>query len=331
MNRSRRPADRSEPPPFLPAAGGSRLRPPSPSGSQSASGGFPGPDRRTPPTDRKRSGKHPCRGCPRFPDSVPDRLRRPVFVLPFGPTVTPMSKRTPKSTVRNAAERTAIGYVRVSTEGQATDGVSLDAQRNAITAYCQLNGLRLVAIEADEGISGSKTSNRPGLRRAVESACGSGAVLVAYSLSRIARNTIETLELADRLENAGADLASLSERIDTSGACGRMVFRMLAVLAEFERDQIAERTRLGLAEKRRRGEKTGGRVPFGYRAEDRGGTLVLVEDATEQATLAEARRLQAAGLSLRAIGAELTSRGMAPKAGGRWHAKTLRDAMARAI
>lgn len=192
-----------------------------------------------------------------------------------------MSKRAPKSTSPNASERTAIGYVRVSTEGQATDGVSLDAQRNAIAAYCQLNGLRLLRIEADEGISGSKTSNRPGLQRAVDDACKGGAILVAYSLSRIARNTIETLELADRLEHAGADLASLSERIDTSGACGRMVFRMLAVLAEFERDQIAERTRLGLAEKRRRGEKTGGRVPFGYRSEDRDGTLVLVEDATE--------------------------------------------------
>ncbi|MBL9118323.1 MAG: recombinase family protein [Phycisphaerae bacterium] len=240
-----------------------------------------------------------------------------------------MAKRITKTSGRNTSERIAFGYVRVSTEGQATDGVSLDAQRTAITAYCQMNGLRLVAIEADEGISGSKTSNRPGLRKAVDAACEAGAVLIAYSLSRIARNTIETLELAERLEDAGADLASLSERIDTSGACGRMVFRMLAVLAEFERDQIAERTRMGLAEKRRRGEKTGGQVPFGFRAEDQGGTLMLVEDASEQATLAEARRLHAAGLSLRAIGAELDAKGMAPKAGGKWHAKTLRDAMER--
>lgn len=243
-----------------------------------------------------------------------------------------MAKRTTKTTgsaARTATQRIAVGYVRVSTEGQAVDGVSLDAQRTAIAAYCSMNGLALATIEGDEGISGSKMSNRPGLERAVKAACDAGAVLVCYSLSRIARNTMQTLELADTLEKAGADLASLSERIDTSGACGRMVFRMLAVLAEFERDQIAERTRFGLAEKRSRGEKTGGRVPFGFRAENVDGRLMLVEEPTEQAAIAEAASMIEAGASLRAVGAILDGRGITPRAGGKWHPKTLRDAIAR--
>lgn len=236
------------------------------------------------------------------------------------------SKRNKATT----GERNAIGYVRVSTAGQAEEGVSLDAQREAIRSYCQLQGLRLVAIEADEGVSGSRMANRPALNRALDAACKAGAVLVTYSLSRLARNTRETLETAERLENAGADLASLSERIDTSGACGRMVFRMMAVLAEFERDQVAERTRAALAHKRAQGEKLGGRVPFGFTTEDRGGTLALVPVEAEQAAIREAIAMRDQGKSLRTIGAALDARGFAAKSGGKWHAKTVRSMLANA-
>lgn len=227
-------------------------------------------------------------------------------------------------------ERMAIGYVRVSTTGQAEEGVSLDAQREAIKAHCQLQGLCLVGIEADEGVSGSRMANRPGLRKAIESVSKAGGVLVTYSLSRLARNTKETLETAERLEAAGADLASLSERIDTTGACGRMVFRMMAVLAEFERDQIAERTRAALAHKKAKGEKTGGSVPFGYTAEDRNGKAVLVPVAAEQEVIRDAAAMQEKGMSLRAIGAELEARGIMTKTGRGWNPKTVRSMLSRA-
>lgn len=235
-----------------------------------------------------------------------------------------------KRNLGKTSDREAIGYVRVSTTGQAEEGVSLDAQREAIRAYCSLQGLRLLAIEADEGVSGSRMANRPALNRALDAVCERGAVLVTYSLSRLARNTRETLATAERLENAGADLASLSERIDTSGACGRMTFRMLAVLAEFERDQVSERTRAALAHKRDQGEKLGGRVPFGYTTEDRGGTLVLVPVESEQTTIREAAAMRAEGKSLRTIAAALESRGAMAKSGGKWHAKTVRAMLERA-
>ncbi len=67
-------------------------------------------------------------------------------------------------------------------------------------------------------------------RGGVRHACG--GVLVVYSLSRLARNTTETLELGERLAKAGADLVSLSEKIDTTSAAGKMVFRMLAARAQ---------------------------------------------------------------------------------------------------
>ena len=57
---------------------------------------------------------------------------------------------------------TAIGYIRVSTDGQAQDGVSLDAQRAKIEAWCSLNDYELTAVHVDAGISGKSALNRPG-------------------------------------------------------------------------------------------------------------------------------------------------------------------------
>jgi len=135
----------------------------------------------------------------------------------------------------------AIGYIRVSTQGQADEGVSLAAQRAKIEAWCSLNDAELVAVFEDAGISGGSMNGRDGLHAALE-ATTKGMALVTYSISRLARNTRDMLDIAERLEKKGADLVSLSERIDTTTASGRMVFRMLAVLAEFEREQIGERT-----------------------------------------------------------------------------------------
>src|SRR5436190_1461846 len=103
----------------------------------------------------------------------------------------------------------AIAYVRVSTPGQAEEGVSLDAQRSKITAWYDVMGYKLVQTFADEGISGHSMEKRAGLQAAVEAVCACSGVLVVYSLSRLARNTRETLDLGERLNKAGADLMSL--------------------------------------------------------------------------------------------------------------------------
>ena len=78
----------------------------------------------------------------------------------------------------------AIGYVRVSTEEQATEGVSLEAQRAKVVAYCGLHGLELAQTYADEGLSAKRADNRPGLQSAITHACESRCALVVYSLSR---------------------------------------------------------------------------------------------------------------------------------------------------
>ena len=201
---------------------------------------------------------------------------------------------------------TAIGYIRVSTEGQAVDGVSLDAQRAKIAAWCELNDYTLATVHVDAGISGKSADNRPGLQAALAD-CRKGSALVVYSLSRLARSTRDTLEVSDRLSKAGADLVSLSEKIDTTSAAGKMVFRMLAVLAEFERDQISERTATAMQFKKGKGERVGA-VPYGFNLAADG--VALVANAAEQAVIQQARELKASGLSLRAVAIELNKRAL---------------------
>jgi len=198
----------------------------------------------------------------------------------------------------------AIGYIRVSTEEQATEGVSLEMQRAKITAWSNLNDTELVAVYADEGLSG-KDTKRDGLQQALEAAKAHQAAFVVYSLSRLSRSTIHTLTMAEELQAHGCELVSLAEKIDTTSPAGRVVFRVLAALAEFERDQLSERTRHGMAQKKAQGFRIGS-IPHGYQLE--GGRLV--PHAKEQEMLKLVAELRAHGLSLRKISAELESRGV---------------------
>ena len=220
------------------------------------------------------------------------------------------------------------GYVRVSTTGQVEEGVSLEAQQAKIAVWAELNGYELAGVFVDAGLSGGRADNRPQLLAALNAVAKvKGAALVVYSLSRLARSTADTLAIAAELEKSNADLVSLSEKIDTTTAAGRMVFRLLASLAEFERDQVSERTKMALAHKKRRGERVG-RVPLGFELAADGKTLVPV--AAELAVVKLVAELWAKGMSLRAIAAELDRQGVPTKAGkGKWQRSTIQRLVAR--
>ena len=128
------------------------------------------------------------------------------------------------------------------------------------------------------------------------------------------------------MHKSGANLVSLSEKIDTTSAAGKMVFRLLAVLAEFERDLASERTRLAAAYKRARGEAWA-TPPFG-RAKDAAGRLV--DDPVEQRAIADVLTLRSDGLSIRAIVAAMNARGVPTRDGGRWHIATVQRILRRA-
>lgn len=222
----------------------------------------------------------------------------------------------------------AIGYIRVSTEGQVEDGVSLDAQRAKLAAWATLHDESELIVFQDAGISGSSMVQRPGLQDALDAVCQRKATLVVFSLSRLARSTRDTLTISDRLAKAGAELVSLSERIDTPSASGKMVFRMLAVLAEFERDQISERTRAAMAHMRKSRRRISRFAPFGWDFDATGSGLVV--NPAEQLVLARVREQRSAGFTLREIASDLDDEGVPTKRGGaRWSAKVVRTLLLR--
>lgn len=221
----------------------------------------------------------------------------------------------------------AVAYCRVSTAEQAAEGVSLPAQRARLAAYCESRGLSLVAVHSDEGISGSKTSNRPGLQAALEQACELKAPLVVYSLSRLARSTRDAILLAERLDASGAGLVSLTEQIDTQSPMGRYFYSNIAAIGQLERDLIAERTRSALQHKRQKGEKTGGLAPFGFDATADGR---LVENPGEQEALAYLRRARSRGTGYLRLARALERRGIPTKSGrSKWHPQVVKQILDR--
>lgn len=207
---------------------------------------------------------------------------------------------------------TAIGYIRVSTEGQGIDGISLDMQTAKIHAYCQLLDITLLGIHEDIGISGKRMVNRPGLQ-SVMALVDAKTIdhVVVYKLDRLARNTIETLQMVEAMDAKSVSLHSISETLDTRSAIGRFVIRTLASLAEMERDQISERTKDALRHKKNRGERIGGQPAYGWRVVDK----ELVQDPDGQALISRVRELRDSGSSTRQIAATLQSEGIRTRKG----------------
>lgn len=212
----------------------------------------------------------------------------------------------------------AIGYIRVSTERQATEGVSLEAQQARIEQWCQANGYELVKVEVDAGISGKSMETRKGLQAAL-AGLKKDMVLIAYSLSRLARSTKDALEIAERVSKKRASLVSLSEQLDGTTAAGRMMMQMMMVLAEFERNLIAERTSTALQHKKRSGQKYTNQTPYGFEAiEGR-----LVEVKAEADVVAEIQAERAAGKTLQSICDNLNDRAIPTKTGKLWQPATV--------
>lgn len=224
-------------------------------------------------------------------------------------------------------ENKAVGYIRVSTVDQAVEGVSLDAQRERIGLWCQGNDYELLDVHVDAGLSGGRADNRPGLQKAIDQACRNKAAFVVYSLSRVGRSTRDVIDITARLDKCGADLVSLSEKIDTTSAAGRMLFHILAALAQFERDLTAERTTAAMAHMRSQNRRISGHIPYGSKlAED---ATTLLPDDEELAIIDEMLSLHEKGSSYRAIAAHLNLKAVPSKLGGLWSAKTVRGVILR--
>jgi DNA invertase Pin-like site-specific DNA recombinase len=206
----------------------------------------------------------------------------------------------------------AIGYIRVSTEDQAREGVSLDNQKTKIRAYCELKEMELVGIIEDAGIS-AKNLNRPGVQRVLDMARRKEVdAVIVYKLDRMFRSTVDALETTKLFAKWGVSFHSIHETLDTQSAMGKFFFTLIAALAEMERGIIGERTRAALKHKRAKNEKTGRDVPFGF---DLSPTGFLAPNLAEQRAICLISDLRLKGYALRAICRELEREGYKTKSG----------------
>jgi site-specific DNA recombinase len=221
-----------------------------------------------------------------------------------------------------------IGYIRVSTEEQATNGQSLDAQRAKLEGYAKLYDLELVGVIVDAGMS-AKSLNRPGLKEALAMLKkGEAAGLLIAKLDRLTRSVGNWQELIDSYfgEKAGKQLLSVADCIDTRTAAGRLVLNVLLSVAQWEREAIGERTRDALQHKISKGERCG-KVRFGFDlAYDR---KMLTPNAQEQEAIRLMQELRNAGKSYAAIAAELNARGIQTKESKLWLPMTVRNILKR--
>jgi len=212
----------------------------------------------------------------------------------------------------------AIGYIRVSSAQQAQEGVSLEAQQAKIEQWCFANGYELVSVFKDEGISGKRMDTRQGLQDALAT-IKKGNAFVFYSMSRVARSTKDMLSIGDLITKKRADMVSVIEDFDTTSASGKLMFQMLAVLAEFERNLVGERTATVLQNKKANRQVYTNQTPYGFKAVN--GRLEQVKQ--EVKVVAEIQQARAKGQTLQAIADNLNSRGIPTKTNKQWQPATI--------
>lgn len=243
------------------------------------------------------------------------------------PGTQAQSARSRSTEVQHRAYLPALGYARVSTDEQAREGVSLEAQQARIRAYALAKDLPLGDILVDEGRSG-KDLKRPALQDLL-ARCDRGEVahVIVWKLDRLTRRTRHLLSLVEDLFLAKhIELHSVSESLDTSTPHGRFVLTLFGGLAQMERELIGERTRSAMAHLRANGLATS-HAPLGFRRNGSRERMVAVPAELE--TVHRILDLWRAGGSYAGIARELNQEGVSTKRGGRWYASTVRGIVRR--
>ncbi|MDZ4771983.1 MAG: recombinase family protein [Planctomycetota bacterium] len=184
----------------------------------------------------------------------------------------------PRTSVRVAV------YARQSVEDATSDFGSIDAQREAVSAYVASQREKgwtvLPSTYEDGGFSGKNTA-RPAFQRLLADVdAGLIDVIAVYKLDRLSRSLSDFVQLMAHFRERGVEFVSITQHFDTTTSSGRMVINLLATFGEYEREQISERTRDKMRAARRHGMWTGGAVPLGYTLADK--KLVPDEAEVEQ-------------------------------------------------
>lgn len=181
-------------------------------------------------------------------------------------------------------------YARVSTEEQATEGFSIQAQIEDIETYAKRNNMEIVARYVDEGVSGKNISGRPEMKRLLKDIENKEfRMVIVYKIDRISRKSKDALEIAERCEQANVSLISIKENFDIATPMGKMIFQIMSNFSEFERNSIVDRAKMGMLQRAKQGLYNGGRV-FGYESinkelvvnEEEAHVIRLIFDYAEQ-------------------------------------------------
>jgi site-specific DNA recombinase len=214
----------------------------------------------------------------------------------------------------------AVGYIRVSTEEQVREGISLEVQEDKVKKYADLHNLRLTEIIREEGKSG-KDLDREGIQKVI-TLCKDRSVdhLIVYKMDRLTRRTLDLLILVEEVFKPNkVQFHSITERVDTSTAQGKFFLTIIGAMSQMERDLISERTSEALRYKISQGENVGA-PPLGFLAEDK--KLYRVDGEFE--VVEHIKRLKRKKLSLRQIANRLNEQEVPTKRGGSWYAGTVR-------
>lgn len=218
------------------------------------------------------------------------------------------------------AEGRFVAYHRVSTAKQGRSGLGLEAQRAAVMAY--LNGGAWTLLAEFTEVESGKRTDRPELAKALAHCRLTGATLVIAKMDRLSRNMAFTANLMD----SGVDFVACDNPHAT-----RFTIHILAAVAEHEAKQISARTKAALGAAKARGAVLGG-YKGGPVPDGRQGAAARRTGANDFAgrvmpTLTE---MQARGLSLHGMAAELAAKGVRTAGGGAWTATAVRRVLARA-
>ncbi|MFD2370849.1 recombinase family protein [Brevibacillus sp. GCM10020057] len=214
--------------------------------------------------------------------------------------------------------RTAV-YIRVSTEDQAREGFSIPAQREKLLAYAHSQDWTVTRLYVDEGVS-AKDMNRPQLARLLADVRSGGIdVVLVYRLDRLTRSVLDLYQLLQEFERCGVRFKSCTEVYDTTTAMGRLFITLVAALAQWERENLAERVKLGMEQMVKERKRPGGPAPYGYNLRD--GALAIVPE--EAAAVRMMFEQYASGETPRKIAEQANCLGARGKNGAPWSASAV--------
>ena len=219
--------------------------------------------------------------------------------------------------------KTAI-YCRVSTEEQANEGFSINAQKDKLTKYAESNDWDIVDYYIDDGISGKNLTDRIEVSRLIEDVKkGKINNVLIYKLDRLTRSVRDLIYLIELFEKHSCTFNSQTEKIDTSNAVGRMFVKIIGIFAEFERENLAERVSFGYEQKTREGNYTNTNGVYGYDYVVKDKKLVVNE--YEKELVNKIFDLYIDGISYFKIAQKLNNENIKTKRGGRWAASTIKS------